>query len=805
MPELITTNFPQTMPVIVEADIFLYPFMIAPLFFNADDANIEAIDMALESDSTILILPAKSNETTRNLDNIYENGVVGTIMRKVPLPDGRIKILFQGLQKAKVTEFLDDQFLTATVEEMKLDPSNELKVNATLGILREKIRTLSTLSDAFPPELLKTIESNYDSDRIVDLIASTIRLKKEAAYKLFSSSSLEERLLLLIEYISITIDENKIKKKIKSKVHSKIDKVNREYFLKEQLKQIQKELGTDDSREEEMEEYKKKLADKKDHMNKEAYKEIKKQIDRLSRMHPDSGDASMIQSYLDWVLEIPFGKFSKKKLDINEVKRYLDKDHYSLEKPKQRIEEYFAVKELKEKRGIKDKKNKGEIICFVGPPGVGKTSLANSIATALKRKLIRMALGGLEDVNELRGHRRTYIGAMPGRIVQGLIEAKEMDPVIVLDEIDKVARSQRGDPTSVLLEILDPEQNKEYRDYYLNFNIDLSQAIFIATANDFSRIPAPLRDRMEFIHLSSYTPQEKFEIAKKYLIPQEIKKHGLKNSEFNISPVALELLISNYTREAGVRGLRRQISKLLRKTARELLEDSSILKVNITVKNIKKYLEKEVFMIDEVDKENHVGIVNGLAWTSVGGDVLRVETSKIKGKGALILTGSLGDVMKESVKIAISVVKVLIDEKKLEISHDNIPLTIKEIEEDKTVELSEIYRRFDLHIHVPEGATPKDGPSAGIAMATAVSSIFSNKEVRSDVAMTGELTLSGKVLPIGGLKEKLIAAYKAKIKTALIPTKNYERDLEDLPDIVRESMEIIPVKTIEEVLKVALV
>ncbi|HIO90797.1 MAG TPA: endopeptidase La, partial [Campylobacterales bacterium] len=336
-------------------------------------------------------------------------------------------------------------------------------------------------------------------------------------------------------------------------------------------------------------------------------------------------------------------------------------------------------------------------------------------------------------------------------------------------------------------------------------NIDLSQAIFIATANDFSRIPAPLRDRMEFIHLSSYTPQEKFEIAKKYLIPQEIKKHGLKNSEFNISPAALELLISNYTREAGVRGLRRQISKLLRKTARELLEDSSILKVNITVKNIKKYLEKEVFMIDEVDKEDHVGIVNGLAWTSVGGDVLRVETSKIKGKGALTLTGSLGDVMKESVKIAISVVKVLIDEKKLEISHDNIPLTIKEIEEDKTVELSEIYRRFDLHIHVPEGATPKDGPSAGIAMATAVSSIFSNKEVRSDVAMTGELTLSGKVLPIGGLKEKLIAAYKAKIKTALIPTKNYERDLEDLPDIVRESMEIIPVKTIEEVLKIALV
>ena len=805
MPSLIKTNFPQTMPVVVEESIFLYPFMIAPLFFNGDDPNLEAIDMALENDSIIIVLPTKTNELKRDLENFYDKGVVGTIMRKVPLPDGRIKILFQGLQKAKIVEFLDEDFLTAVVDKMTLEPSNELKVSATLEILREKIRNLSSASDIFPPELLKTIEANYDSDRIVDLIASTIRLKKEDAYKLFSSTSLEERLLLLIEYISISIDENKLKKKIKSKVHSKIDQVNKEYFLKEQLKQIQKELGSDDQREEEMEEYRKKLSLKKDHMNEEAHKEIKKQIDRLSRMHPDSGDASMIQSYLDWVLEIPFGQLSKKKLDIVEVKRYLDKDHYSLEKPKERIEEYFAVRELKDKRGIKDKDNKGEIICFVGPPGVGKTSLANSIATALKRKLIRMALGGLEDVNELRGHRRTYIGAMPGRVVQGLIEAKEMDPVIVLDEIDKVATSYRGDPTAVLLEILDPEQNKEYRDYYLNFNIDLSQAIFIATANDFSRIPAPLRDRMEFIHLSSYTPQEKFEIAKKYLIPQELKKHGLKNSEFNISSVALELLISNYTREAGVRGLRRQIAKLLRKSAKELLQDSSILKISITVKNIKKYLEKEVFMIDEVDKENHVGIVNGLAWTSVGGDVLKVESSKIKGKGGLTLTGSLGDVMKESVKIAITVVKVLIDENKLDIDTNLIPLTVKETQEKTKLEASEIYRRFDLHIHVPEGATPKDGPSAGIAMATAVSSILSNKKVRSDVAMTGELTLSGKVLPIGGLKEKLIAAYKAKIKVALIPAKNYERDLEDLPDIVKKSIQIIPVKTIEEVLKAALV
>ncbi|MCH9812975.1 MAG: endopeptidase La, partial [Epsilonproteobacteria bacterium] len=515
--------------------------------------------------------------------------------------------------------------------------------------------------------------------------------------------------------------------------------------------------------------------------------------------------ANMIQGYLDWVLEIPFGKFSKRKLDINQVKRQLDSDHYSLEKPKERIEEYFAVKELKEKRGIKDQDSRGAILCFAGPPGVGKTSLANSISKALKRKLIRVALGGLEDVNELRGHRRTYIGAMPGRIVQGLIEAKEMDPVVVLDEIDKVARSHRGDPTAVLLEILDPEQNKEFRDYYLNFNLDLSRVIFIATANEVGYIPAPLRDRMEFIFVSSYTPDEKYQIAKKYLIPQELKKHGLKNAEFGITKGALELLISNYTREAGVRNLRRKIAEVLRKVAKTILADSSILKVSVTNKNLDEFLDKEVFAIEEKDKKDAVGIVNGLAWTSVGGDVLKIEVIKIEGKGGLQLTGSLGDVMKESVRIAQSVVKVLIDEKKLAIDPKLIPLVKSEKEEKRTPNVNEIYRRFDLHVHVPEGATPKDGPSAGIAMSTAIASIFSEKKVRADVAMTGEVTLTGKVLPIGGLKEKLIAAHKAKIKTAIIPQKNYDKDLEDIPDIVKESMEIIGVKKIEEVLKIALI
>ncbi len=537
-------------------------------------------------------------------------------------------------------------------------------------------------------------------------------------------------------------------------------------------------------------------------MNEDAYKEVKKQINRLSKMHPDSADANVIQGYLDWVLEIPFGVYSKEKLDINEVKKQLEKDHYSLEKPKERIVEYFAVKELLAKRGFKESQGKGVILCFGGPPGVGKTSLANSISVALKRKLVRIALGGLEDVNELRGHRRTYIGAMPGRIVQGLIEAKEMDPVVVLDEIDKISRNYRGDPTAVLLEILDPEQNDKFRDYFLNFNLDLSKVIFIATANDIAYIPAPLRDRMEFIFLSSYTPQEKFMIAKKYLIPQELKKHGLRASEVSITKGALEKIISNYTREAGVRNLRRRIADIFRKVAKEILLDEELKKVTINLKNISKYLDKEIFSIEEREKEDLIGIVNGLAWTRAGGDVLKVETIKIKGKGFMQLTGSLGDVMKESAKIAFSVIKVLIDNKKINIPQSVIPKSADENE--KKLDQSEVYRRYDLHIHVPEGATPKDGPSAGITMATAIASILSEKKVRADVAMTGELTLTGKVLPIGGLKEKLIAAFKAKIKTAVIPMKNYETDLDEIPDEVKKSMEIIGVERIEEVLKIAL-
>ena len=797
--------FPADIPIIVEDNLFLYPFMISPLFLT-DEENINAANYALEHNALVMVCTAKvGNEHGRDFKSIYDAGVIGSIMRKVDLPDGRVKILFQGMQKGKILKELKVSPLRATVDVIHSHSTPSIKVDAILSVLREKITTLSTLGNQFPPDLLKTIEDNSDINRICDLIASSMKLKKEQAYALFIEVDDEERLLHLIDYVIEEIEASKLKKEIKTKVHSQIEKVNKEYFLKEQLKQIQKELGSDNQREEEIEEYRKKLEAKKAYMDEDASKEIKKQIDKLSRMHPDSADANLIQSYLDWVIEIPFDKMAKKALDVMEVRSQLDKDHYSLEKPKDRIEEFFAVRELLAKRGIADKSATGAILCFAGPPGVGKTSLANSIAKALKRKLIRIALGGLEDVNELRGHRRTYIGAMPGRIVQGIIEAGEMNPVVVLDEIDKVARSFRGDPTAVLLEVLDPEQNNKFRDYYLNFNIDLSKVIFIATANEVSSIPAPLRDRMEFIFVNSYTPQEKYEIAKKYLIPQELKKHGLKNSEIALSKPTLQLIIANYTRESGVRNLRRRIADILRKVAKQLLIDPKLDKVTISHSNLKDFLPKSVFEIDEVDKENFVGIVNGLAWTSVGGDVLKIEAIRIQGKGGIQLTGSLGDVMKESAKIALSVVKVLIDTGKISVPLSIIPNHTPEKDETtKSIEPSDVYRRYDLHVHVPEGATPKDGPSAGITMATAMASILSDKKVKNDVAMTGELTLSGKVLPIGGLKEKLIAAYKAKIKTALIPKKNYERDLDDIPSEVKEKMTIIPVSRIEEVLALAL-
>ncbi len=798
-------KFPTVLPIVAEDELFFYPFMISPIFLSSQP-DIDAATAAMENNSLLFVATTRpGHEGERSIEAIYPVGVVGSIMRKVHMPDGRVKILFQGLARGRILEPVEGEPLQAKIGIVENDSYNRLKVDAMLNMLREKIRQLSQLNSSIPADLVKTIEENDEPHRIADLVSSMLPLKKEKAYELYTMENIEDRILGIIDIIVGQIEALKVQREISSKVHNKIEQTNKEYFLKEQLKEIQKELGVDTQREEEIAAFREKLEEIKPYLEEDAYKEIKKQLDRLARMHPDSADAVVLQNYLEWVFEMPFGKFSKGHLDVKKVAEELDKDHYSLEKPKERIVEYFSVKELAQLRGKKETESKGVILCFAGPPGVGKTSLANSIAKALDRPLVRIALGGLEDVNELRGHRRTYVGAMPGRIVQGLIEAKTMDPVMVLDEIDKVGRTHRGDPTSALLEILDPEQNTHYRDYYLNFHIDLSKVVFIATANELGYIPAPLRDRMEIIIVNSYTPEEKYEIARRYLIPQELKKHALRPDEFSISKKALRLLIDEYTREPGVRNLRRKIATLMRKAARMILEDPKIDHVRVNAKNLPKFAGKKVFEFSVIDEEPQVGVVNGLAWTAVGGDVLTVEAIKIKGKGMMQLTGSLGDVMKESARIAHSVVKILIDEGKVEVPRKIIPQTAKEKEEGRLPEASEVYKRYDLHLHVPEGATPKDGPSAGITMATAIASIYSERKVDNKVAMTGELTLTGKVLPIGGLKEKLIAAYKAGVTKALIPEKNYERDLEDLPKEVLDHVKILPVSTIEEVLEEALV
>ena len=822
-----------TLPVVVEEEMFVFPFIIAPIFIS-DKANIAAVQKAQKGNENIFVVCAKNNPKDNDVP-FYDVGVVGKIMRKVSLPDGRIKILFQGISKGKITEIINVEPLEAQIEVITYKPSNKQTIDALLAVFMEKINALAHLSQNISPDLLRNIESTDDPNKVVDLVTSTLRLKKEQSYTLFSSNDTEDRLMLATQMVLEEIETQKLQKDIKSKVHTKMDQINREFFLKEQLKQIQKELGIDKQRDEEIDQYYSKLEELKSGMHEDAYKEIKKQIDRLSRAHPDSSDANMVQNYVEWMLEIPFTSISSKKLSIKNVEKQLSSDHYSLVDAKQRIVEYFAVKQLLEQRA-KDKaseskrteskkeelkedsktdetintneKHKGTILCFYGAPGVGKTSLANSIATALNRPLVRIALGGLEDVNELRGHRRTYLGSMPGRIVQGLIDSKKMNPVVVLDEIDKIVRGVRGDPTSVLLEILDPEQNVSFRDYYANFSIDLSQVVFIATANDISLIPAPLRDRMEFIEISSYTPQEKYEIAKKYLIPQEIKNHGLRPDEIKISKDAMETIIHNYTREAGVRNLRRKIAQIMRKAAVEILSNKAQT-IQVGVKDLTRLLKKSVFEIDKAERKPRLGVVNGLAWTAVGGDVLKIEALSLLGKGNLKLTGQLGDVMKESAYIAYSVVKNRLDNtlqkdfKKLNAKSSNTESkdnteTTKDTESSTYKSPTET---LDIHLHVPEGATPKDGPSAGITMACAIASILFDKNVRQDVAMTGELNLSGEVLPIGGLKEKLIAAYKADIKKALIPLKNYKRDLEDIPKEVQQNLEIVAVQNIDEVFK----
>jgi ATP-dependent Lon protease len=776
-------SFPDTLPLIVENNMFLYPFMIAPLFIE-DELSKKAVQFAIDNNKLLVV--AIKNNIQKDKDatqSFYNIAIAGNVMRKVALPDGKIKVLFQGLSKIKIQKIVSNDPIQVVVDTLVVQDFDENEVNLILDILRQNITLLSKSNNKFPADLIKTLDENKDPHRIADLISSVLNMSNDQAYSLLSETNINKRLYKIIDIIKKEIESLKLKSEINLKVNKKIENTNKNYYLKEQLKTIQNELG-DNTKDEEVKEFRKKLKLIKKHMPKLGYKEVKKQINRLSRMHPESGDAATLQTYVEQVLEIPFGKFAKGEIDIKKVEKQLNRDHYSLDKPKDRILEYFAVKQyVKIKNKKQDKKN-STVLCFVGPPGVGKTSLANSIAKALKKPLQRIALGGIEDVNELRGHRRTYVGAMPGRLVNAIINAKKMNPVIVLDEIDKIGQSNRGDPTAVMLELLDPEQNDQFRDLYLNFELDLSSVVFVATANDVGNIPAPLRDRMEFIEISSYTPMEKFHIAKNYLIPQELLKHSLDKKQIIIDDETINLIIETFTREAGVRNLRRIFNKLFRKTLRKLINNKDLHTIQINHKNIEKYLDNPIFEIDPADKLNSVGIVNGLAWTSVGGDVLKIESVKFEGKGNLKITGNLGDVMKESSIIAHSVVKGLINDKQLKNAK---------------------FKDIDIHLHVPEGATPKDGPSAGAAMALSIASILSNRKVKSDIAMTGELTLSGKILPIGGLKEKLIAANKANMKIALIPYKNYQRDLKDIPNEVKSSMKIIAIKRVEEVLKLGLI
>jgi len=768
-------QLPAELPII-EINELVYPFSIVPIFLEKK-RDIEKVQEAMEKNLPLFVA-VKVEEG--------EYGTLGTIIRKVQVEKGKVKILFQGVNRGKIEKLKEsgDYGLISPVEPIEGDPR---EIQILVDELKEVIREYNKINAHFPLEFIKILESNRP-DRAVDIIVSSLKLEFDKGYSIFKEREVKARLVKLLSYLKEEIETFKIRNELSKKVMEEVQEANREHILRQQLKIIQRELGLTTEFEEETQEYWKKLEELKPHMPEGAYKEIKKQIERLQRMHPDMAEATVTQNYIEWALEVPFGKYAREEFDIKELKARLDKDHYGLKKPKERIIEHFAAKELAEKRG---KEFSGAILCFVGPPGVGKTSLANSIAKALDRELVRIALGGLEDVNELRGHRRTYIGSMPGRIAQGLIQAKEMNPVMVLDEIDKIAR-YKGDPTAVLLEILDPEQNSKFRDLYLNFDIDLSKVLFIATANNPSTIPAPLRDRMELIYIDSYTPYEKLQIAKRYLIPQEMEKHSLKKSEISISDRALEEIIDKYTKEAGVRELRRIIAKIMRRVAVELLEGKK--QVRVTIRNLKEFLKRKYSGIEPIDKKPKVGVVHGLAWTPVGGDILPIEAVKYRGKGAITITGHLGDVMKESAHIAFTLVKVLLDNKKLKPKEGKV-----------TKKGVPIYSLYNLHIHFPEGAIPKDGPSAGIAITTALASLFSGKKVRGDLAMTGEITLTGEVLPVGGIREKLIAAYKAKISEVLLPVKNYERDLEELPDEVKEGLKITPVKRIEEVLEKALI
>ncbi len=768
-------EIPDELPVLPVRDVVVFPYMIIPLFVGRD-VSIKAIDNSLNTHRMILLLTQKDlNVEVPAPEDLYNVGTVCMIMRMLKLPDGRVKILVQGLTKARSLLFTQrDPFFIAEIEKIFDEKSEEvtLENEALIRTIKEQVEKTISLGKAAPPDIMIAVENMDDPGRLADLISSNLGLKTEQAQEILEMTSPITRLQKIGEILTREIQLLTIQQKIQTEARGEIDKTQREYFLREQLKAIQRELGDIDERGEEIREFRRKIEEAK--MPEKVMKEAEKQLRRLEKMHPDSAEAGTIRTYLEWLTEIPWAKNTKDQLNIKLAEKVLNEDHYDLEKVKERILEYLSVRKLKEKM-------KGPILCFIGPPGVGKTSLGRSIARSLGREFIRMSLGGVRDEAEIRGHRRTYVGALPGRIIQGIKTAGTNNPVFMLDEIDKIGMDFRGDPSSALLEVLDPEQNNSFMDHYLAVPFDLSNVMFITTGNLADTIPGPLKDRMEILYLSGYTEEEKLQIAKKYLIPKQLDEHGINNSILKIGESAVRQIVSHYTREAGVRNLERQIANLCRKVAKLVAEEKAT-NFNVSSKNLQKYLGAPKYLPEEEMKKDVVGVATGLAWTEAGGDVIFIESTMMKGKGGLTLTGQLGDVMKESAHAALSYIKS--KAKELNISED-------------------LFAKTDLHIHVPAGAIPKDGPSAGITMAVTIASILTGKPVKRDVAMTGEVTLRGRVLPVGGLKEKSLAAKRMGIKTIIIPHRN-KKDLDELPKYVKEGINFVLAETVDDVLKTAI-
>ncbi|AEA98683.2 endopeptidase La [Alteromonas mediterranea] len=760
-------------PVLALRDVVVYPHMVIPLFVGREK-SIRCLEAAMDNDKQIFLVAQKDAGVDEpEADDIYTVGTIATILQLLKLPDGTVKVLVEGSVRGEIESYKQsDPFFVANVDKLEDEGIDESEQEVLIRSAVSQFEGYVKLNKKIPPEVLTSLNGIEDAARLADTMAAHMPLKLTEKQKVLEMQGVNERLEYLMALMEGEIDLLQVEKKIRTRVKKQMEKSQREYYLNEQMKAIQKELGELDDAPDEFEALSKKITDAK--MPKEAEDKAKAELQKLKMMSPMSAEATVLRSYIEWLTNVPWNKRSPVKKDLSRAEGVLNEDHYGLEKVKERILEYLAVQQ-------RVKKLKGPILCLVGPPGVGKTSLGQSIAKATGRKYVRMALGGVRDEAEIRGHRRTYIGSLPGKLVQKMAKVGVKNPLFLLDEIDKMSSDMRGDPASALLEVLDPEQNNSFSDHYLEVDYDLSDVMFVATSNSMN-IPGPLLDRMEVIRLSGYTEDEKLNIAKNHLIGKQMERNGLKAKELEITDSAVIGMIRYYTREAGVRSLEREVSKVCRKAVKDILLKKSKDKVVVTQDNLKDYLGVQRFDYGKADKDNQIGQVTGLAWTQVGGDLLTIETTSVPGKGKMTSTGSLGDVMQESIKAAMTVVRSRAE--KLRINDD-------------------FYEKRDIHVHVPEGATPKDGPSAGIAMCTALVSSLTGNPVKCDVAMTGEITLRGEVLAIGGLKEKLLAAHRGGIKTVVIPKDN-ERDLEEIPDNVKKDLSIHPVKWIDDVLDIAL-